>query len=205
MKIEESHISREGFERLVATDLEEEARRALLHGIANCPGCRPVVGRVFELLESGALSPEFGIVDLSLAESRDAAPELFRELLAAPDRQRLLRQKRFRSWGLCERLIRASLDLQEEGAAESLELARVAVDLADWLIEDEPCERAWLLQLRGLARAALAEAQRRRGDRGGARRTLEAAKQLWEEGEEEAGDVLGFAREMAELAARLER
>lgn len=205
MKIEESHISRQGFERLVATDLEEEARRALLHGIANCPGCRPVVGRLFEMLESGALAPEFGIVDLALAESRDGAPELFRELLAAPDPRRLLRQRRFHSWGLAERLIRASLDLGEARAAESRELALLAVDLADRLVEDEPCERAWLLQLRGLGRAALAEARRRQGDRKGARRTFREARRLWQSGEEEAGDVLGFAREMAELAARQER
>ncbi|MEA2693666.1 MAG: hypothetical protein QOJ16_3053 [Acidobacteriota bacterium] len=84
-----------------------------------------------------------------------------------------------------------------EEAGESLELARMAVDIAGRLVEDEPCERAWLLQLRGLAGAAVAEAERRLGDREASRRAFREAKKLWDAGEEEAGDALGFAAEIS--------
>lgn len=92
-----------------------------------------------------------------------------------------------------------------EEAGESLELARMAVDIAGRLVEDEPCERAWLLQLRGLAGAAVAEAERRLGDREASRRAFREAKKLWDAEEEEAGDALGFAAEISKLAARQKR
>jgi hypothetical protein len=159
MRLEEQHLSREDFEKLVATDLDPEARRALLHGLSLCPQCRLVVGRLFELVAADALAIDFGIVDLALAESRDEAPVLFKELMSLDSKERRRFLRKTRSWGLCEFLLQKSLHAKED-ALDRLDFAQMAVDLSGLLIEDEPCERAWLYQLRGLAGACLAEVER---------------------------------------------
>jgi hypothetical protein len=204
MRLEEQHLRREDFEKLVATDLEPEARKALLHGLSLCPQCRLAGGRLFELLTADALAIDFGIVDLALAESRDEAPVLFEKLMSLDSKERRRFLRKTRSWGLCESLLQKSLNAKED-ALDRLDFAQMAVDLSGLLIEDEPCERAWLCQLRGLAGACLAEVERLLGDVEEAEETFRSAQALWEQGEAEAGDVLGYAAQMAQLLSDFDK
>jgi len=201
----ELHLSKQGLLKLVAADLQDdELRRVLFHALASCPGCRAVMEPVVEFLAKGDLEIDFGLLDLSLAESRSEAENLFHELTALErrERRRALQRERFRSWGLCEYLCRASTKQGQEDAVAGWELAQLAVDLANRLGEDEPCERAWLYELRGLAGAYLADALRRNGESASARKALEKAAKQWEQGWEEVGDVLGYEEEYRDLETR---
>jgi transcriptional regulator with XRE-family HTH domain len=114
-----------------------------------------------------------------VAEDRDAAEELWRNCQDCTPEDWLLlveEAEEYQSWALCERVAAASRD--EENPAQALELARLAVEIADRVPGEEP----WRQRVQGYALAHLSRAQRANGDPAEAEKTLACAKQLWEAG-----------------------
>ncbi len=117
--------------------------------------------------------------------SHDKADFLWRKLKRekAEDRRLLIaEQKRYRHWGLAERMTRESLDAAPNQPKEALELARDAVRLAELV----PGTQAWCWRLQGYAGAALINAYRACNDLPEARKARSRARKLWDDGE--AGD-----------------
>lgn len=129
------------------------------------------------------LFADFSDEELSLIpaeEDRDAAAELWRSFQGCtPGERRLLVEDagEYQSWALCERVAVASRE--EENPEQALELAQLAVEIAERIDGEAP----WRQRVRGYALAHLSRAQRASGDLAGAEQTLARARQLWEEGE----------------------
>src|SRR6185295_3375005 len=137
-----------------------------------------------------------------LARSRAQAPALWAELLALPsiERRRVVRDRRFLSWGLAERLAEESVAAQD--AREAIDLARLAIAIARRIPPDDPFEEGWRVQLEALAVVHLAAARLRFGDREGAASALRRMERLWQRADS-IGDVLGYRPRMVELAGRV--
>jgi hypothetical protein len=137
----------------------------------------------------------------ALGRERAEAPALASELLAlAPERreERLRREPRFQTWGLCELLLTRSLEALDPDAAGPL--AALAVAGADRLDPDDH-PAAVVADLKARAWAAAGEARRRQGDLAGAEVALRAAAGCLAEG---TGDLLVEAR-LLEFEAALRR
>jgi tetratricopeptide (TPR) repeat protein len=200
------HLDAEMLGRLLNLDRTEDQTRSLLHQIAVCEECRRVGGWLLELYESGALSLQFGIVEVALARSRAEAPRLFGRLTALSPEQRasqLRTSAEFASWGLAELLGRESRQVASQDSAWSLELAELAVSVADRLDDVEPFEPYWVYQLRALAWAYLGNAQRVAGNLPAAEQAFETVKHWWDAGTESLGDVLGYGPVLLDLEASL--
>ncbi|HEY3571610.1 MAG TPA: hypothetical protein VGP73_27030 [Thermoanaerobaculia bacterium] len=138
----------------------------------------------------------------ALDRERAEAPALAAELLALPPEERgerLRRESRFHTWGLCELLLARSLEA-EAGPAEAGALATLALAGADRL--DRERHAAPVVEdLKARAWAAAGEARRRQGDLPGAEEALRAAAGCLAHG---TGDLLVEAR-LLELEAVLRR
>ena len=205
--MEHDHLDAEILERLLALDRTEEQNRSLLHQIAVCRECRAVGGWLLDLHRSGALPRRFGVVEIALARSRAAAPALWQKLERFPQEKRLAlvrATRRFASWGLGELLCGKSLETVPADAAQAAELAELAVSVAD-AVEEEggPAEDRWIYQLRALAWAHLANAQRVGGGLPAAERAFDMADSWWKAGAESIGDVLGYEPILLNLKASL--
>jgi len=135
------------------------------------------------------MAAEFGRSVLSLLtvegealQERQRADYLWSRLKRrSPDEwQALLEDSRkFRSWGLCERLAAESVEAAADSPARALELARLALQIAELV----PGEETWRWRLQGYAGAFVANALRVCGDHPGADKAFARAKKLWEAGE----------------------
>ncbi|PYQ67746.1 MAG: hypothetical protein DMF53_01255 [Acidobacteria bacterium] len=138
----------------------------------------------------------------ALDRERAEAPALAAELLAlAPieRRERLRRDGRFHTWGLCELLLARSLEAGTE-PAEAGALATLALAGAEQL--DRERHAAPVVEdLKARAWAAAGEARRRQGDLAGAEESLRAAAGCLAHG---TGDLLVEAR-LLEFEAALRR
>ncbi|HEY2290237.1 MAG TPA: hypothetical protein VGM86_05985 [Thermoanaerobaculia bacterium] len=138
----------------------------------------------------------------ALDRERAAAPALAAELLAlspAERGERLRRDGRFHTWGLCELLLARSLEAGTE-PAEAGGLATLALAGAERL--DRERHAAPLVEdLKARAWAAAGEARRRQGDLAGAEESLRAAAGCLAHG---TGDLLVEAR-LLEFEAALRR
>jgi hypothetical protein len=128
----------------------------------------------------------------ALDRERAEAPTLAAGLLALPPEQReerLRRDGRFHTWGLCELLLTRSLDAALDPAAADA-LAALALAGADRL---DPSRHAAPVveDLKARAWAAAGEARRRQGDLAGAEEALRAAAARLAHG---TGDLLVEAR-----------
>ncbi len=136
----------------------------------------------------------------ALDRERAEAPALAAELLAlapAERGERLRREGRFHTWGLCELLLARSL---EAGPAEAGALATLALATADRL-DGERHAAPVVEDLKARAWAAAGEARRRQGDLAGAEEALRAAAGCLAHG---TGDLLVEAR-LLEFEAALRR
>jgi tetratricopeptide (TPR) repeat protein len=204
--VDHKHLDTAAFERLLAVDRTVEQNEQLFHLLAVCPVCREVGGWLLELHEAEALPPVFGVIDAALARSRAEAPRLLEELapLDPPARIALLyAEPRFVSWGLCELLVRKSCQAAPERASEAVELADLAVQIADTIPGGELFEEQWVYQLRSLAWAGLANARRVEGDLSGADQGFEMADFWWEAGTASSEDALGYEPILLDLKASL--
>jgi hypothetical protein len=138
----------------------------------------------------------------ALDRERAEAPALAAELLALPAAargERLRREGRFHTWGLCELLLARSLEAGEDPAAAG-SLATLALAGADRL-DPERHAAPVVADLKARAWAAAGEARRRQGDLAGAEEALRAAAGCLAHG---TGDLLVEAR-LLELEAVLRR
>jgi hypothetical protein len=204
--MEHLHLKPDALERMLSLDRSEDQNRNLLHQIAVCPECRKVGGYLLELHSADLLPATFGVVDLALARSRAAAPQLWKRLSSYPQATRLglVRASRsFASWGLCELLCREAERMGSHEVTQALEVAELAVLIGDSIEDDEPAEDRWLYQLRAYAWAHLANARRIAGDLTHAEADFAMADSWWEAGEVEVGDALGFGPFLLKVKASL--
>lgn len=204
--MEHEHLDQDSLNRLLAVDRTEDQNRALLHQLAICPACYKVGGYVLDLHRDGHLPLNFGIVDVELARSRAEAPGLWESLRQLPQPRRVsLAQGRnpFLSWGFCEFLCRTSRGLAGQEPEQAIEMAELAVLVAEGLSEEGSVEERWLYQLRSLAWAHLGNARRVRGDLSAAESDFGVSDQWWEAGDEGTGDALGYRPVVLDLKASL--
>jgi tetratricopeptide (TPR) repeat protein len=205
-RVEHKHLDAAALEYLLAMDRTARQNEQLFHLLAVCPRCREVGGWLLDLHQSNALPPVFGSVDAALARSRAEAPRLLEELLPLPPAERLAHlhaDLRFVTWGLCELLIRRSCQTAPDQPPEALDLADLAVHVADRIAEDDLFEERWVYQLRSLAWAALGNAHRVQGHLTGAERSFDMADSWWEAGTRGTEDALGYEAILLDLKASL--
>jgi tetratricopeptide (TPR) repeat protein len=193
--LEHDHLDQAALDRLLALDRTEDQNRVLLHQLAICPECQKVGGYILDLYQSGLLPLNFSIVDLDLARSRAEAPQLWESVRHLPHSRRLALAQAgnpFLSWGFCEFVCGESKDIGAKDAARAVELAELAVFIADRIPDESATEERWLYQLRAYAWAHLGNARRVQGNHQDAESAFGMADQWWEAGEEGTGDALGY-------------
>jgi hypothetical protein len=150
-----------------------------------------------------ALLGQLSRVRSNLDRERAEAPELVSELLAGPAEhweERLRRESRYHTWGVCELLLTKCMEATDADAAELLALLTLAG--ADRL---DPASHAVAVveDLKARAWAAAGDGRRRKGDLAAAEVALRAAAACLAYG---TGDLLVEARLLEfEASLRLEQ
>lgn len=202
------HLDTAGLENLVLLNGHRAQKRFLLDALGLCPECARVGEHLLAAREAGWLPEDYGILEAELARSRFEAPALWEKLARySPEKRRGLTQDtdRFLSWGLCELLCRQSRETATRDAVQAVELAELAVLVADRLPPNSPFEPEWLLELQALAWAYLGNARRVLGELRSAEEAFSRADELWTLGEAEVGDPLGYGPVLLDLQASLFR
>ncbi|HSK81376.1 MAG TPA: hypothetical protein VLQ45_33290 [Thermoanaerobaculia bacterium] len=202
------HLDTAGLEDLVLLNGHKAQKRFLLDALGLCPECARVGEHLLAAREAGWLPEDYGILEAELARSRFEAPALWEKLARySPEKRRGLIQDtdRFLSWGLCELLCRQSREVTTGDAVQAVELAELAVLVADRLPANRPFEPEWLCELRALAWAYLGNARRVLGELRSAEEAFSRADELWTKGEAEVGDPLGYGPVILDLQASLLR
>lgn len=118
-----------------------------------------------------------------------------------PERRRIVEEAaRFRTWAMCERICRESVDAARDSADRALDLADLALRIA----ELTPGDEAWRSRVQGYAWAHVGNARRVKGDLPGADEAFRSACKLWKEGEGAEPDLLNRAC-LLDLEASLRR
>jgi len=126
-------------------------------------------------------------------QARERAEVLWRRLRKHPPEERLLLVEdsiKFRAWALCERVAAASIEAAGDDPKEALQLAELAVRIAERCPGPEP----WRWRLEGYARSHHANARKVSGDLPGAREAMARARKLWEAGAPADPGLLNEAR-----------
>jgi len=114
-------------------------------------------------------------------QARERAEVLWRRLRKHLPEERLLLvedSRKFRSWALCERVAAASIEAAGDDPKEALQLAELAVRIAELCPGPEP----WRWRLEGYARIHLANSRKVSGNMPGAREAMTRGKKLWQAG-----------------------
>jgi len=162
---------------LVAED-PDALVEALLDGLAAV--VRPEVRRAVEALREHAVGP-WAVDAAPSAADREGAPELWAELWASsPEDRRLLldETREFRSWPVCEQACAASLKAAPDSAAQALEMAELAVEIAERMSGKELFRQ----RMKGFAGLHLGTAQRVAGQLKVGGSTFDKALALWKNG-----------------------
>jgi tetratricopeptide (TPR) repeat protein len=148
--------------RLLAGDLshEEMVKEVIPHLLESCPGCREQHQEILRLQK------DFGHWDerVAVLEGRQAI-ELFAGLKDLPFDEQLglvTDDESFQTWGLCQLLLKESLDAAFEDAARATNFAELGVKVAQTL--GTAYDPHWVLDLRARAHAYLGNAQRVLGE-----------------------------------------
>lgn len=115
-------------------------------------------------------------------QARQEAASLWARMRHRKPRERLALVEgvmSFRNWALCEKVAAESIAAAPNRPQEALELAKLAVRIA----ELAPGDAAWRRRLQGYALAHLSNARRVCNDLPGADEAMARARMLWEEGE----------------------
>ncbi len=204
----EIHLTAEALRRLLEKDNDEDQNRLLLHHLEVCPGCGEVGGFIAGLYRSGAIDLRFSAVDVDLALSRAQAAGLWEELRGLPPGEwaALVRDSdRFTTWGMAEVLCGESLAAAAVDSDRAVELAGLAAWISHQLVEWQPAEAAWLVELRAYAWAHLGHAWHSRGDQLSAECAFAAAGAWWASAAGDMGDVLGYEERIFDLHRRAGR
>ncbi len=200
----ERHLSPEALEQWLAGEETEADRCAsLLHRLEVCPQCSEVGGYILDLHRAGHLPAVFGRLDVELAQSRAEAPTLWEELSGLSLNEQLVRidhEPRFRSLGLCELLAQKSEAIAASEVVLAVEIAELAVAVADRLEAGKPFEEDWLDEVRSLAWIYLANARRVLGELRSAEEADAVSDRFWADREE---DALGYRPVLWDLQASL--
>jgi transcriptional regulator with XRE-family HTH domain len=117
------------------------------------------------------------------------------------ERRRLVEEKpELRNWALCELICRASEEAARDSAARAVELAELALRIAELM----PTAEAWRSRLQGYAWAFLGNARRVGSDLPGAEEAFRRAGKLWKVGADVPSGLLDEVR-LLDLQASLRR
>ena len=209
----EAHPDRALLERFMSGDVTpDEGRSILTHLMTDCAVCREVTGPLAPFgrtalpqdpgqadSSEGASSPTSTLLarlrerQRAIENEREEAQALFSELNTQEHAHRLLlvrNSPRFRTWGLAEVLIEESYLHRHDDARRTLQLAELAVDIAE-RIEGSVYGGATVNDLRARAWAMKGNALRVLCDLRESGRCLNRALKLLEQG---TGDPLEEAR-----------
>jgi len=157
-----SHPSIETLAKLLAGDLSHEdlLTEIIPHLLEQCPECREQHQEILRLQK------EFGHWDERVAvwEGRQA-PDLFARLKDLPFDEQLglvVDDETFQTWGLCQLLLRESLDSAFEDASRAVNFAELGVKVSQTL--GDAYDPNWVLDLRARAYAHLGNAQKVLGE-----------------------------------------
>lgn len=118
-----------------------------------------------------------------------------------PERRRIVEEAaRFRTWAMCERICRESVDAARDSADRALDLTDLALRIA----ELTPGDEAWRSRVQGYAWAHVGNARRVKGDLPGADEAFRRAGKLWADGEGSDSSLLDKVR-VLNLEASLRR
>ncbi len=159
----ETHLSVETMARWLSRDLDHETVLAEVvpHVLAVCPGCRESYEEVLRLQREYEHWDE----RVAVLEGRQA-PLLFAELALLPFEEQLAAvrgEERFQNWGLCQLLLRESLEAAFEDPTRAISLAELGVRITEFLVE-EAYDPEWVLDLRARAWAYLGNGLRVLGE-----------------------------------------
>jgi tetratricopeptide (TPR) repeat protein len=157
-----AHPPIETLARLLAGDLshEELVNEVIPHLLERCPDCQEQHQEILRLQK------EFGHWDerVAVLEGRQAI-ELFAGLKDLPFDEQLslvTDDESFQTWGLCQLLLKESLDAAFEDAARAINFAELGVKVSQTL--GTAYDPHWVLDLRARAHAYLGNAQRVLGE-----------------------------------------
>jgi tetratricopeptide (TPR) repeat protein len=160
---DKAHLSIETMARWLAGDLdhEEVLREILPHLLDRCEQCQGLHAEILDLQR------EFDHWDEKVAvlEGREA-PELLASLVALSVEEQLAlieSDDRFQTWGLCQLLLRRSLEAVLEDPSRAVILAEMAVLVAEALVK-EAYDPHWVLDLQAKSYAYLGNARRVLGE-----------------------------------------
>ena len=161
-------------------------------------------------VESGRMMSDFTRSILALWSSRGQALEARQQARTLWERlkprdaaqRRLLVEKvaELRNWALCELLCEESIKVAGDSADRALELANLALRVAELIPGDEP----WRQRVQGYAWAHVGNARRVKGDLPAADEAFGRAQKLWSAGVGENSGLLEEAR-VLDLEASLRR
>lgn len=158
----ENHLSLETMAKLLSGDLshEELVTQVVPHFLERCPECREQYEEIRRLQE------EVGHWDerVALWEGPEAK-ELFAVLKDLPFDDQLalvLDDESFQTWGLCQLLLRHSLEAVFEDAAKATNYAELALKISQNL--EDTYDPHWILDLKARAHAHLGNARRVLGE-----------------------------------------
>jgi len=160
--VEESHPSVEELALLLSGGLEHEklVGGIVPHLLERCPKCRERYEEILRLQEEvGHWSEEVAVF-----EGREA-PELWRRLEGRPyeEQLRLIEEEEsLHSWGLCQLLLKKSIEAAFENPALAVSFANLAVRAAAHL--GEAYDPNWVFDLRARSWAYLGNARRVLGE-----------------------------------------
>jgi len=172
----ENHLSLETMAKLLAGDLshDELVTEVIPHFLDRCPGCRRRHGEVRNLQE------EVGHWDEKVAVFEGPeARELFatlKDLSFDEQLARVLDDESFQTWGLCQLLLRQSLEAGFEDAARAVNYAELAVKISLHL--EDTYDPHWVLDLRARAQAHLGNARRILGELRSAEKAFREAERF---------------------------
>jgi len=205
------HLTSEALENLLLKASDGTGLHHLLHSITVCPECRKVGGWLLLLLDQSTLPRRFTEINIAQFRSLAEAPALWDYLETYSHKERLdlvrANRKELMSWGLAVFVARKSKEVAPEGGKLAVELAELAVLVAEELERDQSAHHLlrspWVGQLLAVTLSYLGNAKRVAGDLPSARAAFEAAD-VWKATGEKSTDSALFEPELLSLRASLE-
>jgi tetratricopeptide (TPR) repeat protein len=195
--VDEAHLTLEALARLLAGGMtyEELQQRVVPHLLELCPVCRETHREILRMQEEVGHWNE----EIVVAEGLEA-PDLWDRIADLPyeeQEKRLVEDAELQSWGLCQFILRKSLEAGFEDPTTAVNLANLAVKISSLL--GDVYHPEWVQDLRAKALAYLGNARRVLGELRSAEDTFRLAESHLEQG---TGDAR-LRAEMLDLQSSL--